>query len=1133
MLMTEDHDKAADISKPSRGASRWAVPLTIAFAAAVGIGAIVVAREIKYSTIQSWFFSKLMKGEFPQYTKTVKALPAAVSPSDKDLGYAYIANESNREKLRKDGNILSEIVSRQEYTLPLLGTLYPIFERPVQTGLEINDEAGNPLYKATYPNKIYKSFDEVPPLLANSLAYVEDREVIAPGHPETWNPALNVPRLGKAFWDRLLTGHSSGGSTLVIQTIKNEFSAGAKTKNPHDKALQIAGASGDIYRDGTDTSKDGPRIMTDYLNKVDLAAHAGFGEIHGFPDAIEILFGTEFDEFNRLLKQPQNKLTDAQLKPVAKAYREALTLVMAVQMPAKVLQTEKGFSAAQKRLENFLPALVQDGIISSRFADMVRAEQLSFADLGKHPVKTGKKETEKYTNALRVDLMQKLGLPAKNGLYDLDRFDVTAKTTIDARVNEAVTKRLRSFNNPEVAKATGLTGFQLLRPERAAEVIWAITIHEMRDGVPLERVRTDNSPNPLDETKGGLQELGSTSKLRTLSTYLQIVEEMHKKYAGQDPAALNEIDTNPKDHLTRWALDYLSDPKTDKSLNAMLDASLERKYSGSPNESFFTAGGLQSFENFDSKENTWNRSVRENFWNSVNLAFIRITQDILYYTIYQDMKLDPSLFNDAENSMREEYLEQFANDEGTDFLYKFWKEQKDKTPAEIATLLAAKTRGTPAKLAVIHRSIFPNAPREEFDVFISANCKNCALTEKKLGELYDSYAPGKFSLNDRGYLARPVHPLALELAAYRATLPADAKWERADWQAAVEATKAARIEVYQWLTNPKNSARLKRGQDNRIWTTVEKEAFTHIHKRWKQLGYGRDRLVPSLASGVMGVSGDTTKSLTELMEIVLNNGLREKTINFTDITFGKGTPYETRITPAPVEPVRVMSVEVASHLRQELKNVVQNGTGVRVKKGITLADGTHVPFGGKTGTGDGRSDGKDRAEGQQRTGTFVGMMGDDFAVTITARLPNPSSADKFTSGLAVQALKILAEYDLKPLLERHHAWELAQKKAAPPAIAPAPKIEAPVVAEQKAPAESVPPAPKPVAKKEIPVVVAPPAPVIQEDETPTAAKPAFESAAGITPPEPAPEPPATEPEKEAPAVIPPVSALPFRLYGYV
>jgi membrane peptidoglycan carboxypeptidase len=254
------------------------------------------------------------------------------------------------------------------------------------------------------------------------------------------------------------------------------------------------------------------------------------------------------------------------------------------------------------------------------------------------------------------------------------------------------------------------------------------------------------------------------------------------------------------------------------------------------------------------------------------------------------------------------------------------------------------------------------------------------------------------------------------------------------------------------------------------------------------------------------------------MEIVLNNGLRGKTINFTDITFGKGTPYETRVTPAPVEPVRVMSAEVASRLREELQYVVQNGTGIRLRKGITLADGTPVSFGGKTGTGDGRSDGKDRAEGQQRTGTFVGMINDDFAVTITARLPNPSSADKFTSGLAVQALKILAEYDLKPLLERHHAWELAQKKAIP-----APRIATPAVVEQVPPQQA--PLPAPI--------------VVQEEEAP-AAKPAFESAAGNALPKPAsaPEPSTTEPEpaepeKEAPAPVPPVSALPFRLYGYV
>ncbi|VEB42184.1 Uncharacterised protein [Chromobacterium violaceum] len=43
----------------------------------------------------------------------------------------------------------------------------------------------------------------------------------------------------------------------------------------------------------------------------------------------------------------------------------------------------------------------------------------------------------------------------------------------------------------------------------------------------------------------------------------------------------------------------------------MLAASLERKYSASPGESFFTGGGRHTFENFDKNDNGRILSLRE------------------------------------------------------------------------------------------------------------------------------------------------------------------------------------------------------------------------------------------------------------------------------------------------------------------------------------------------------------------------------------------------------------------------------------------------------------------------------------------------------------------------------------------
>jgi len=83
--------------------------------------------------------------------------------------------------------------------------------------------------------------------------------------------------------------------------------------------------------------------------------------------------------------------------------------------------------------------------------------------------------------------------------------------------------------------------------------------------------------------------------------------------------------------LTQWAANYLA-KASDRSLQAMLDASVLRTYSGAP-ESFFTGGGVQGFGNFDSDENGGSYTVIDAFKHSVNLSFVRILRDIAnYYT---------------------------------------------------------------------------------------------------------------------------------------------------------------------------------------------------------------------------------------------------------------------------------------------------------------------------------------------------------------------------------------------------------------------------------------------------------------------------------------------------------------------
>ncbi len=132
-------------------------------------------------------------------------------------------------------------------------------------------------------------------------------------------------------------------------------------------------------------------------------------------------------------------------------------------------------------------------------------------------------------------------------------------------------------------------------------MIYSFTLYERGPGANLLRVQTDNLDQPLNINQDTKLELGSTAKLRTLINYLEIVSDLHKQYVGMSPQQLAAVKTLPDDHLTEWAVKYLGTAQ-DRSLTAMLQAALQRKYSGSTGESFFTGGGVHHFDNFETWE---------------------------------------------------------------------------------------------------------------------------------------------------------------------------------------------------------------------------------------------------------------------------------------------------------------------------------------------------------------------------------------------------------------------------------------------------------------------------------------------------------------------------------------------------
>src|SRR5262249_35676448 len=162
---------------------------------------------------------------------------------------------------------------------------------------------------------------------------------------------------------------------------------------------------------------------------------------------------------------------------------------------------------------------------------------------------------------------------------------------------------------------------RMLSLGQGTQVVYTLTMFERGPKSNQLVLQLDNAHQALNLNEGSKLELGSTAKLRTLCTYLEIVAELREALVpGRNR---KNLPLDDPDKLTHWAAEYLINGG-DSSLPAMLDASLNRTYSASPGEAFYTGGGLHSFANFDKKDNGRIMTVREAFQRSVNLVFVRM-----------------------------------------------------------------------------------------------------------------------------------------------------------------------------------------------------------------------------------------------------------------------------------------------------------------------------------------------------------------------------------------------------------------------------------------------------------------------------------------------------------------------------
>jgi membrane peptidoglycan carboxypeptidase len=992
-------------------------------AAAVVTVVIAVRLELKNSWIESGVFReadrhlsyKLADG------KSASIHYPGDGPYDWTLGYARIP--AFLPRLQAKGFEIEAQAHSSELLASLTGIgLYPVYRQKDQAGLRIVDRDGLDMYSFDRPERVYPSYASIPPLVVQTLLFIENRHMLDSQHP-THNPAVEWDRLGKAVIDYSLHKVDSrhavvGGSTLATQLEKLRHSPRGRTSSPVDKLRQMTSATLAAYQDGWTTLHAQQEIIRDYINSIPLAATPGYGDVQGLGDGLWAWYGADVSAIDPLLQAREGSLDAREMRMRARGYRETLSLLLALRAPHVYLVDDP--DALEKQTDRYLRALAERGVISPRLRDL--ALKQSMAPLRRAPAQPAEDYVEnKAPNSIRTSLLPLLGV---QNTYDLDRLDLTVQTTIDRTAQQGITKFFEQIADRKQAATANLTQYQLLEDSDPSKVVYSFTLYERRPGVNLLRVQTDNWDQPLNINQNTRLELGSTAKLRTLINYLEIVAGLHQQYASKTPEQLKAVQVLPDDHLTQWAIDYLSTAK-DRSEKAMLEAALQRKYSGSPGETFYTGGGVHTFANFEKSENYENFTVAGGFQNSVNLVFIRLMRDIVNYYRYRVPEASPAVLEDWNDPARQKYLSRFADEEGKVYLSRFYARYRGETPDRALETLTKGITLTPLRAAVIYRSVRPQASLDQFTSFLNAHFPKSVLVKKNdPAELYDKYGIDKFDLADRGYLAH-VHPLELWMLNYREQHP------KADFKELAGASTQLRQDVYEWLFH----SHYKHQQDIRIRTLTEQDAFKEIYKAWKRQGYPFDSLVPSYATCI-GVSGDTPAALADLMGIIVNNGVRNPSEKVERLHFGAATPTETVLVHRTAPGQRVISPEIAALVRQQLIGVVENGTGRRAHGGIAMPGGGIIPVGGKTGTGDNRLESfsaNGRVIGDKvvsRTATFVFLIGDRFYGTIVAYVPGSKAASyKFTSALAVQIFKDLTP-QLKPLLAPH----LQQLQAPPPLL---------------------------------------------------------------------------------------------------
>lgn len=970
---------------------RWRWPL-------VGALFVVLAiAEIRTSALQAWLFSRLngllvydvAPGPSPRV-----AFPRS-GPFDQRRGYTRIPEF--KQRLESAGYEISQ-QARASFGLARLIALgiAPPAREAADVGLAVRSADGAFLYDFAERDKTrrFERFEDIPPLIVDTLLFIENRELDNINNTRLQrNPAIEWDRLAKAVLSYTggklgLPVPPEGGSTLAVQLEKFRHSPDGRTGSPAEKLRQLLAASLRAYRNGPDTSAERHAIIVDYLNTLPLAAVPRHGEIYGLGKALYAWFGMELDDVTGALASENNDAGKIF------AYKHTLALLLATRAPTSLLT--KNHATLEHKSDQYARLLAKAGVIDEALADALLRQPLVFSATAP-PLPPPLHTREKAAASVRNRLVTQLGV---SDLYVLDRLHLDVETTIDAALQNTTMELLRALSDVNFVRGNGLDQKQMLEGADPRNVVYSFLLVERGPQGNQVRVQADTTNKPLDFNQGIKLELGSTAKLRTLIHYLEVIAQLHRELSSLDAASLGERLSQARDPMTEWAAKTLvAQPAVE--LDNFLQQALERRYSASPYENFFTGGGVHVFNNFDNSDNGKIVTLREGFQRSTNLVFIRLMRELVRFHRAQLAYDADQILADIDHPLRRRMLDEIAAEEAQTWLRRAYRGYRSLGQAALIDRFLTTRQSSPRHLAILYFAWKRGADEAGLAPWLKQF--SVEITPAEANKLFKAYSNPRLNLADYAYLLSR-HPLDLWSAGQLFDRP-DLSWEALLRQSA----EAQRISNA-WLFKTRNRA----AQDLRLRIRIEAEAFQRMTPAWQRLAFPFSRLVPSYATAI-GNSSDRPAALAELMGIIVNDGARRPLYDIKELHFAAGTPYETNFAPHLNKQEQVIVPAVARAVRLALAEVVERGTAKRVDGAFVGPNGAPLKVGGKTGSGDNRFETFNRYGGvtssraTSRTAAFVFYLGERHFGVITSSVSGPQAAHyRFTSALPVSVLKLLA-----------------------------------------------------------------------------------------------------------------------------